>query len=98
MTFNHGHALIIGVDSYKYAPRLDVSVASRDAEAVAGILSDPRYCGYPVDQTRVISKADATRDNILNASTNWLDNPGLKTLLFSSKSVTGIMVQMGILT
>jgi uncharacterized caspase-like protein len=67
MTFNHGHALIIGVDSYRYAPRLDVSVASRDAEALAGVLSDPRYCGYPANQTRIISKADATRDNILNA-------------------------------
>jgi hypothetical protein len=67
MTFNHGHALIIGVDSYRYAPRLDVSVASRDAEALADILSDPRYCGYPANQTRIISKADATRDNILNA-------------------------------
>lgn len=47
MPFIHGHALIIGVGSYQYEPRLNVPITEADAEAVATVLRDPQSCGYP---------------------------------------------------
>ena len=61
MAFNQVHALLIGVNKYRYAPRLDIPVASQDTDAVVKNLSDPRYCGYPADQTKILSDMAAIR-------------------------------------
>jgi len=67
MPFTCGHALIIGVGSYQHEPGLNVPITAADAQAVATILRDPQYCGYPEAQVTQLSNADATRDSILAA-------------------------------
>ncbi len=67
MPFEGGHALLIGVGSHTYAPYLDVPISVDDAQAVAGILTNEAYCGYPSNQVEVLHDASATKDGILNA-------------------------------
>lgn len=67
MPFIHGHALIIGVGSYQYEPRLNVPITEADAEAVATVLRDPQSCGYPAAQVTLLANANATRARILAA-------------------------------
>ncbi|OAN45149.1 peptidase C14 [Chloroflexus islandicus] len=67
MPFTHGHALIIGVGSYQYEPRLNVPITVADAEAVATVVRDPQFCGYPAAQVTLLTNATATRDRILAA-------------------------------
>lgn len=66
MPFDQGHAILIGVGSHKYIPHLDVPISVTDAEAVAEVLRDQRYCSYPGEQVKVLSYADATAGNILD--------------------------------
>jgi hypothetical protein len=67
MAFTHGHALIIGVGSYRFAPHLNVPITVADAEAVAAVLRDPRFCSYPADQVTLLADGNATREGILAA-------------------------------
>src|SRR5688500_18210767 len=67
MAFTRGHALLIGVGTYRAAPRLDVPVTIRDAEAVAAVLIDPQWCGYPAAQVALLHDDGATRDGVLGA-------------------------------
>ena len=66
MPFPQGHAILIGVGSHKFIPSLDVPISVTDARAVADVLRDQGYCGYPAEQVKVLSHADATAANILN--------------------------------
>jgi hypothetical protein len=66
MSFDQGHAILIGVGSHKYIPHLDVPISVTDAQAVAEVLRDQRYCSYPGAQVKVLSHADATAGNILD--------------------------------
>ena len=43
MSFDQGHALLIGVGSHQYEKRLDVPITVADAQAVAGILRELFY-------------------------------------------------------
>lgn len=65
MPFEAGHALLIGVGSHSFAPYLDVPISVRDANAVADVLIDENYCGYPEGQVKVLHDSSATRDGIL---------------------------------
>jgi hypothetical protein len=65
--FDHGYALVIGVGAYQHLPQLDVPLAVADAQALAGVLCDPQYCGYRADQVAVLTNATATRLGILSA-------------------------------
>jgi hypothetical protein len=65
MAFSNGHALIIGVGTYKHEPQLDVPITTYDAKEVAEVLRDENYCGYPSDQVTLLHDADATRDRIM---------------------------------
>lgn len=67
MSFSQGHALLIGVGTYQHEPRLDVPITAADAEAVAAVLRDPAFCGYPADQVKVLRDDGASRDGILAA-------------------------------
>jgi uncharacterized caspase-like protein len=64
MAFTHGHALIIGVGSYRFAPHLNVPITVADAEAVAAVLRDPRLCGYPDASVTLLTNEGATRDGL----------------------------------
>jgi len=65
MPFGGGHALLIGVGSHTYAPHLDVPISVEDAKAVAEILTNEDYCGYPQNQVKVLHDRSATREGIL---------------------------------
>jgi len=67
MPFTHGYALVIGVGSYRFAPRLDVPLSVTDAAAVAAVLRDPRCCGYPDANVTLLANEDATREGVLAA-------------------------------
>jgi uncharacterized caspase-like protein len=67
LSFDHGHALVIGVGAYQYLPHLDVLLPVADAQALAAVLRDPQYCGYHSDQITVLADATATRVGILSA-------------------------------
>jgi hypothetical protein len=71
MSFQQGHALVIGVGRYSHVPRLDVPIATADSTAVAGVLTDPQFCGYPSHQVQHLSDQAATRDGILDALEPW---------------------------
>ena len=67
MAFDNGYALLIGVGTYANAPHLNVPVTTADAEQVALVLGDPRFCGYPAGQVTLLRDSEATRPGILQA-------------------------------
>ncbi len=67
MAFDTAHALLIGIGSYAHAPQFNVPITAADARAVAAVLRDPQYCGYPREQVTLLSGADATREGVLAA-------------------------------
>lgn len=67
MPFEQGHALVVGVGSYRHAPSAAVPVAVEDARAVAQVLQDPEVCGYPADQVRLLTDEAATKAGLLAA-------------------------------
>lgn len=67
MTFTRGHALIIGVGTYAHAPHLNVPITVADAQAVAAVVANSDYCGYPSAQVTLLSGATANRTGILAA-------------------------------
>jgi tetratricopeptide (TPR) repeat protein len=69
-SFRSGHALIIGIGSYQHESGLNVPITAADAQAVATVLRDPQYCGYPETQVSLLSNAGATREGILAALTD----------------------------
>ncbi len=69
MPFKGGHALLIGVGSHTYAPQLNVPISVDDAQAIADVLTNEGYCGYPSNQVEVLHDASATKEGILGALT-----------------------------
>ncbi len=67
MTFTHGYALIIGVGNYQHSPHHTVPITATDAQAVAGIVRDAQFCGYPPAQVTILSNDSASRSGILTA-------------------------------
>jgi hypothetical protein len=67
MPFSQGHALLIGVGTYQHQPTMNVPITAADAQAVADVLRDPAFCGYPDQQVTPLRNAAATREGILTA-------------------------------
>jgi hypothetical protein len=67
MYFSQGHAIVIGVGTHKNEPDFNVPITVSDAEAVKRILTDPKKCGYPVEQVALLTEAEATKSGILRA-------------------------------
>ncbi|MEI6179305.1 MAG: caspase family protein, partial [Chloroflexales bacterium] len=65
MPFPTAHALLIGIGTYQYVPRINVPITVADANAVAAVLRDPQCCGYRPEQVRLLSDATASRAGIL---------------------------------
>src|SRR4029078_13345543 len=82
MEFGAGPALVIGVGTYARTPRLDVPLTAQDAQQVATVLRDPRYCGYPAEQVTLLCGAEATRDRILQALDALADRAKADDTLF----------------
>jgi hypothetical protein len=67
MSFDTGHALLIGVGTFRNVPRLNVPATAEDARQIGAILRDSQLCGYPESQVAVLHDDTATRDGILGA-------------------------------
>ena len=62
-TFEHGHALVIGVANYPRVNPLPETVLD-DARDLRALLTDPAACGYPPGQVAQLLDAEATGDGI----------------------------------
>ena len=67
MPFEGGHALLIGVGSHAYAQNLNVPISVKDAKEISATLTNEDYCGYPLDQVKVLHDSTATREGILDS-------------------------------
>ncbi|NTW00305.1 MAG: hypothetical protein HGA19_03250 [Oscillochloris sp.] len=67
MTLSAAQALLIAPGSYVHAPQLSVPITAADASAVAAVLCDPQYCGYPPEQVTLLSGAAANREGVMAA-------------------------------
>lgn len=68
--FEHGYALLIGVDQNKL-PRLALPTVQQDVTKLHEVLTHPDRCGYGRENVRLITGAEATRANILDGL-DWL--------------------------
>ncbi len=67
MSFEKGHALCVGVGTFKHAPASNVPVTVNDARAVQQVLQRPDLCGYPQQQVTLLHDEQADRSGILAA-------------------------------
>ena len=64
---------MIGVGAYRHADRVrPLRFAARDAEAVAGALTDPEVCGFLATNVKLLTDADACRDAVAHHLSKWL--------------------------
>lgn len=74
-SFERGHAVVIGVASYRHLPPLPEAVRN-DAHDLRAALSDPARCGYPHGQVAALLDAGATADNIRKALRHLAEKTG----------------------
>lgn len=73
------HALLIGVGDYVHPRFGSLPATVRDAEILADLLVDPQRCGYPPDQVRTITGADATGATIRAALASLAQSAGAES-------------------
>ncbi|MCA9951447.1 MAG: caspase family protein, partial [Anaerolineales bacterium] len=64
--FEHGYALVVGIDDNKIS-RLALPTVAKDVQAVYDVLVHPERCAYQEDNVKLLSGADSTKNNILEA-------------------------------
>ena len=67
MSFDQGHALLIGVSHHLHHTEMDVPIAGADVAALRTILQDPNYCGYPESQVNLVTGSATDQANVLAA-------------------------------
>ncbi|MEM7799740.1 MAG: caspase family protein [Chloroflexota bacterium] len=67
MSFENGHALLIGVGTHQDASITDVEVTVNDVNMIQGVLQNQNYCGYEANKVNVLTKGDATKAGVLAA-------------------------------
>jgi DNA-directed RNA polymerase subunit H (RpoH/RPB5) len=77
MSFDRGHALLIGIGSYAHAAHLNVPKTVADVQAVRATLARPEFCGYPDNQVTLLSNASATRTGVIAALDNLETRVGI---------------------
>lgn len=82
MSFPQGHALLIGVGTHKFVPKVDVPITKADAAALAAILCDATVCGYPPSQVKLIHEAGATKLGILTELDTLAQRVGERDTVF----------------
>ena len=65
-TFEHGYAVVIGIDANKI-PRLALQAVAKDVTAVHDVLIHPERCAYNPDNVRLLKGEESTGNNILEA-------------------------------
>lgn len=86
--FEHGYALLIGVDD-NLTPGLRLPDVGKDLAALAPVLAHPDRCAYPPDQIKVIQGKDATWAGILDGLA-WL-----RKQLASDSNATAVIYYSG---
>ena len=64
--FEHGYALVIGVDGNQI-PRLALPAVAKDVQAVYDVLVHPERCAYNPDNVKFLHGEESTRQNIMEA-------------------------------
>jgi len=64
--FEHGYALVIGVDANQI-PRLALPAVAKDVQAVYDVLIHPERCAYNPDNVKFLKGEESTRENIMEA-------------------------------
>ncbi|MAU00084.1 MAG: hypothetical protein CL608_23330 [Anaerolineaceae bacterium] len=64
--FEHGYALVIGVDANQIA-RLTLPAVAKDVQAVYDVLIHPQRCAYNPDNVKFLKGEESTRENIMEA-------------------------------
>lgn len=67
MTFNQGHALLIGVSKINKYPKSNTSSLVNDVQELQKTLISPLFCAYPSQQVHILVEEQATRAAILAA-------------------------------
>jgi serine/threonine protein kinase len=68
-----GAAVLIGVGDYLRSEQVwPLRYAARDAEAMAGVLSDPEVCRFPAHKVKLLTDQSASRDTIAHHLSKWL--------------------------
>jgi Caspase domain len=86
-SFEHGYALLIGVDDNQVA-RLQLLDVAKDINAIKEVLTHQERCAYPADHVKVIQGKEATRTGILDGI-EWLreqiaNDPDATAILYYS--------------
>lgn len=63
--FEHGYALIVGVDANQI-PRLALPAVAKDVQAIYDVLVHPDRCAYNPENVKFLKGDQSTRDNILD--------------------------------
>lgn len=82
MSFQQGHALLIGVGTHRHHPQVNVPITVHDAETVADVLRDAALCGYPHEQVQVLHDGGATKAGILSALDSLAQRAGAADTVF----------------
>ena len=68
-----GAAVLIGIGEYLLEEQVwPLRYAARDAEAMAGVLSDPEVCGFPAHKVKLLTDQSASRDAVAHHLSKWL--------------------------
>ncbi|MDJ0753089.1 MAG: caspase family protein [Ardenticatenaceae bacterium] len=82
MAFSQGYALVVGVGSFLHHQNLNVPITAADAQAVADILKNEDYCGYPAPQVSLLTGSGATKQHVLTALHNLAETVGADSTVF----------------
>jgi uncharacterized caspase-like protein len=63
--FEHGYALIVGVDANRIQ-RLALPAVAKDVQAVYDVLVHPERCAYNPENVKLLKGEESTRQNILD--------------------------------
>lgn len=88
-TFDHGYALLIGVDQ-NATPKWSLPDVAKDIVALNEVLADPERCAYPAANIRVLTGAAATHQGILEGL-RWL----AECLRSAAESATAVIYYSG---
>jgi serine/threonine protein kinase len=68
-----GAAVLIGIGEYLHTQQVwPLCYAARDAEAMAGVLSDPELCSFPAHKVKLLTDQSASRDTVAHHLSKWL--------------------------
>ncbi len=65
-TFDHGYAVVIGIDANQIE-RLALPTVAKDVQAVHDVLVHPERCAYKPENVKLLKSEESTKRNILDA-------------------------------